>query len=129
MKMQTSYLKNIGLVKLLSVLAYNLSYAQNIRSFQILDQNNKEPVIGLTYHYGTQKGISDNMGFIYLDVISGQSLQLSHIIYGNWVMDERELLEVFENGILFRKENVLNLQPVSVISLKVAEEKHQKIHI
>jgi iron complex outermembrane receptor protein len=128
MKMQTSYFKNIGLVSLLLVLTCSLSYAQNIRSFQILDQDNKEPIIGLTYHYGTQKGISDNLGFIYLDVITGQSLQLSHIIYGNWVIDERELLEVFEYGKLFRKENVLNLQPVSVISLKLVEEKDQKIH-
>ncbi|MFD2200783.1 TonB-dependent receptor domain-containing protein [Shivajiella indica] len=129
MKIKTDYLKNIGLVMLLSVLTLNVTLAQNGRSFQILDQATKDPIIGLMYHYAEQKGVSDDNGYLYLTYISGESLHLSHINYGKWVIDEKELLEVFEKGKLFRRESIVNLQPVSVISLKITEDKDQKIHI
>jgi len=129
MKTHLNCLKKIGFAILLSFITLQFTSAQDNRSFQILDQGAKEPIIGLTYHYGNQKGISDNSGFIYLSFISGEALFLSHINYGKWTIEGLELLEVFEKGKLFRRENILNLQPVSVISLKMAEDKDQKIHI
>jgi iron complex outermembrane recepter protein len=129
MKIKTDYLKNIGLIMLLSFLTLSINHAQSTRSFQILDQNSKEPIIGLMFHYGEQKGVSDDNGYINLSFIKGETLHISHINYGKWAIAEVELLELFEKGKLFRKENIFNLQPISVISLKVSEDKDQKIHI
>jgi iron complex outermembrane recepter protein len=129
MKIKTDYLKNIGMIMLLSFLTISINLAQSTRSFQILDQSSQEPIIGLMFHYGEQKGVSDDDGYISLSLITGEALHLSHINYGKWTIEEAELREVFEKGKLFRKENIFNLQPISVISLKVSEDKDQKIHI
>jgi iron complex outermembrane receptor protein len=129
MKNKTDYLKSIGLVILWSILTLNITLAQSTRSFQILDQGSQEPIMGLMFHYGEQKGVSDENGYIFLSFNSGEALHLSHINYGKWTIEATELEEVFVKGKLFRKENIFNLQPISVISLKMAEDKDQKIHI
>lgn len=129
MKIKTDYLKNIGLLMLFSFLTLSINLAQSTRSFQILDQSTQEPIFGLMFYYGEQKGVSDQNGYISLSFLAGEVLHLSHINYGKWTVEEAELLDIFEEGKLYRKENIFKLQPISVISLKVAEEKDQKIHI
>lgn len=113
----------------LFIITLQFTSAQDNRSFQVLDQATKEPIIGLTFHYGNQKGVSDNSGFINLSFVSGEVLLLSHINYGKWTIEESELLDAIEKGRLFRIENMFNLQPISVISLKGMEDEEQRIHI
>lgn len=81
------------------------------------------------YHYASQKGLSDEKGFIQLEYEAGTTIYFSQISYGKWTLDGESLLKVLERGVLLRQENILNLQPVSVISLKMMDEKDQKILI
>lgn len=104
-------------------------YAQQSSSFKVLDQRTQEPIIGLMYQYGNQSGISNDQGFIHLIKIPGETLYLSHLNYGKWSLTADQLQPVLEMGLLYRQEQLLTLQPVSVISLKMAEEKDKKILI
>ncbi|OYX24383.1 MAG: TonB-dependent receptor [Algoriphagus sp. 32-45-6] len=107
----------------------NPSFAQEKQSFRIIDQNTLEGIPGVSYRYGFQKGISDESGSIYL-LIDGETwLNLSHLSYGSWTLDPREVANAVKSGIVYRKEQIHGLQPVSVIALKMTEEKDKKILI
>lgn len=81
---------------------------------------------GVTYRYGFQKGVSDENGQISL-LIDGETwLYLSHLSYSSWTLDPNELAEAANTSVIFRREQLHGLQPVSVISLKMSEEKDKK---
>ena len=44
--------------------AISNAYSQNLKKFQVLDQETQEPIVGLIFHYASQMGFSDNNGFI-----------------------------------------------------------------
>ncbi|MCR9013881.1 TonB-dependent receptor domain-containing protein [Aquiflexum gelatinilyticum] len=129
MKSYLPFQKSILLAMIFLALSISSSFPQNLKKFQVLDQQTQEPIIGLIYYYASQKGLSDEKGFIQLEYEAGTSIHFSHINYGKWTLDEGSLLKVLEKGVLLRQENILNLQPVSVISLKMMDEKDQKILI
>lgn len=108
-------------------LCNSYTYAQQSSTIQFLDQRSKEPIIGLSYRYGFQKGISDENGTITLLQDSESWLLLSHISYGTWDLDPKKVNEAIQSKQAFREESIHGLQPVSVISLKMSEEKDQKI--
>lgn len=99
------------------------------QQFTVLDQSTREPIIGLSYHYGQLSGISDNVGVIQIQYLPTENIQFSHINYGKWTLNPAELKKVLEKGSLYRAEWLLNLQPITVISLKMTDEKDQKILI
>jgi iron complex outermembrane receptor protein len=117
------------LVLAILYLSNSHSYAQQSSTLQFLDQQSREPIIGLSYRYGSQRGISDETGTITLLLDTESWLFLSHISYGTWSLDPAELKKEVESKQVFREESIHGLQPVSVISLKMAEEKDQKILI
>ncbi|NVJ87412.1 MAG: TonB-dependent receptor [Algoriphagus sp.] len=94
---------------------------------KLQDQDQKTAIIGASYHYGSQKGISDLDGIINLDFQENTILYLNHLSYGSWFLTAQEVLEARKKGIIFKKEAILGLQPVSVISIKMTEEKDKKI--
>jgi iron complex outermembrane recepter protein len=115
----------------LALVLYTLfpTLAQEKQSLRILDQNTLEGIPGVTYRYGFQKGISDDNGTISLFTDSETWLYLSHLSYGSWTLDPTELAHAVKNGQITRKELLHGLQPVSVIALKMTEEKDKKIII
>lgn len=107
----------------------SFAYAQQSSTIKFLDQKSKEPIIGLNYRYGFQRGISDETGTVTLLPDTESTLFLSHISYGTWSLDPMEVKNAFEAKETFREESFHGLQPVSVISLKMSEDKDQKIMI
>lgn len=108
-------------------LSNTFSLAQQSSTIQFLDQQSKEPIIGLSYRYGFQRGISDENGTITLLQDSESWLLLSHISYGTWNLDPLQVSQAIQSKQLFREESLHGLQPFSVISLKMSEEKDKKI--
>lgn len=108
-------------------LSNSFLFAQQSSTIQFLDQQSKEPIIGLSYRYGFQHGISDEKGTITLLQDSESWLLLSHISYGSWNLEPSEVNQAIQSKQVFREESLHGLQPVSVISLKMSEEKDQKI--
>ncbi|MBC6366880.1 TonB-dependent receptor domain-containing protein [Algoriphagus sp. AK58] len=105
------------------------AFAQEKQSLRILDQITLEGIPGVTYRYGFQKGISDESGAIYLLTDNETWLYLSHLSYGSWTLDPLAVSLAIKNGVISRKEQLHGLQPVSVIALKMSEEKDKKILI
>ena len=129
MKTYIISIQKLGLLIWLACLFAVTAMAQQQVRFQVMDQINKEPIIGLIYHYGFQKGISDDQGFINLSYDAKENLHLSHILYGKWQLSPEEVLEAASKNRIYRKEQIINLQPISVISLKMMDEKDEKILI
>lgn len=99
------------------------------QQFRVLDQTTREPIVGLNYHYGQVSGISGDVGVIQIHYSPNDTIHFSHINYGKWTLNPAELQQVLERGWLYRAEWLMNLQPVTVISLKMTDEKDQKILI
>ncbi|MCC5937937.1 MAG: TonB-dependent receptor [Lunatimonas sp.] len=106
--------------------AQGQSFAQH---FRVLDQHSREPILGLSFQYGNQQGVSDAEGHIRISVMPGEPIHLSHINYGKWALSADELKQVLDRGILYRAEVSVTLQPITVISLKQSAEKDQGIVI
>lgn len=122
-------LKNIFVALAFFALMVSTTEARQSSSFQVLDHNTHEPIIGLIYHYADQKGVSDDNGFIKLTFVTGEILHLSHVNYGKWSLNEEQVQQLLLSGKLYRQEQLFNLQPILVISLKMADEKDKKIVI
>ncbi|MDO9554246.1 TonB-dependent receptor domain-containing protein [Rhodonellum sp.] len=110
-------IKNILLVALLLLTSeiHGQRAEQNIR---LLDADNAMPIIGATFEYEQQKGVSDENGTIAFVFKSGQSMRLSHIIYGVWTLDDAQVQKAVENQVYYRKSRTVNLHPVTIIAMK-----------
>lgn len=100
---------------------------QDQKIIQILDADTEQPIVGVSYRYQDQKGISDDQGKIRLQTEADSWLYLSHLSYGRWQLDPKELAGVFAQGKIYQAEIQHSLQAVSVISLKHAGEKDRQI--
>lgn len=119
------------MIFILALVLYTLSagVAQQTKKLQIKDLDSREGIPGITYRYGFQKGVSDENGQISLLIDAETWLYLSHLSYGSWTLDPKEVAEAANTGLISRREQIHGLQPVSVISLKMSEEKDKKILI
>lgn len=115
----------------LALVLYTLStaFAQQQKILQIKDFDTQVGIPGVTYRYGIQRGVSDTSGNIPILIDTESWLYLSHLSYGSWTLDPREVAEAVNIGTIIRREQFHGLQPVSVISLKMSEEKDGKILI
>ncbi|MEB2785331.1 TonB-dependent receptor domain-containing protein [Algoriphagus persicinus] len=115
----------------LALVFYTLSsaFAQQHKNLQIRDSDSQEGIHGVTYRYGFQRGVSDENGQISLLIDVETWLYLSHLSYGSWTLDPKEVAEAANSGMITRREQLHGLQPVSVISLKMSGEKDKKILI
>ena len=111
-------IKNINqFILLIAMLVIsNITVAQS--SIKLQDEKTHTAIIGATYHYGDQMGISDEMGIIVLDVKDNQTLVLSHLMYGDWSLTASEVEEAANVGVIYRVERVNDIQPVTVVALR-----------
>ncbi|MGY6523060.1 MAG: TonB-dependent receptor domain-containing protein [Mongoliitalea sp.] len=116
-------------IYLLILLFWVAGISSQAQTIQLLDRQTLDPIIGLTYHYADQSGISDEFGKITIQIQVGASIHFSHVLYGKWTFDATELQEAIRLGIVYRTEQSFHLQPVTVISLKQTDEKDQRIMI
>lgn len=129
MKTYNISISQLSIFLLLGLLLGQTALAQGSIKFQVLDQLHREPIVGLTYQYGNQQGISNETGYLILNYDPSVPLLLSHIMYGKWQLSPEEVIEASFKGRVYRREQIVNLQPVSIISLKTMDGKDQKILI
>jgi len=92
--------------------------AQTQQKIQFLDSNSKRPISWLSFQYGSQRGLSDEQGYIYMIYKEGLSLQLSHISYGQWVMTDNQVRESLKQQKSFKEPSEIHLHPVTIIALR-----------
>ncbi|UJP63610.1 TonB-dependent receptor domain-containing protein [Mongoliitalea daihaiensis] len=111
------------------LLSFSFIYTTFAQTIQLLDRQTLVPIIGLTYHYADQSGVSDELGNITLRFQKGESIHFSHVLYGKWSLKAPELQTALQQGRVLRTEQAYHLQQVTVISLKQTDEKDQRIMI
>ena len=112
-------------IALAIVLLAMTGWAQS-ESFQIHDENN-QPLVGVSFSYGDQNGISDGSGTIAFQYIQGTVMDLSYLGYGKWQMDDADILKAIQAGNYIRKSIREEMQPVTIISMRMKtneEERH-----
>jgi iron complex outermembrane recepter protein len=124
-------MKALKLIYKLPLLALLLGMNFNLiaQQFKVLDQYTNLPIISLTYQYGPEIGISNDDGIIRLKAIIDENIYLSHLNYGKWELTPDQLRKALTLGYINRAELAFNLQPITVISLKMTDEKDKKILI
>lgn len=88
------------------------------KEFRILDQESALPIEGATFEYADQKGLSDQNGVIRFTYIEGTSMQISHLNYGSWSLDDQAIRSAIESEVVYRKGVAVNLYPVTIIAMK-----------
>lgn len=116
-------------IYLLILLFWGAALSSQAQTIQLLDRQTLDPIIGLTYHYADQSGISDEFGKITIQIQEGASIYFSHVLYGKWTFNATEIQEVIRLGKVYRMEQSFHLKPVTVISLKQTDAKDQRIMI
>ena len=88
------------------------------KEIRLLDAESSLPIVGTTFEYREQNGLSDKNGVIRFSYVEGAILQLSHVNYGAWSLDEEALRMAINAKVLYRKEVPVNLYPVTIIAVK-----------
>ena len=105
------------------------TYAQTNEQIILLDEDSALPIQGATFEYGKQTGISDVNGSISFVITEGEVMKVSHLNYGSWEWDEKELLKVLQQKTYFRKSLTVSLYPVTVIAVKPNQKPDENISI
>ncbi|UJH68469.1 TonB-dependent receptor domain-containing protein [Allomuricauda sp. SCSIO 65647] len=103
--------------------------AQNYHNIQLLDQENSSPIVGATFTYGDQSGISDIDGGIDFQYQKGVSMSFSHINYGKWSLTDTEVLNMIEKKRLYRQPIIVNLYPITVIALRNGHNPNENVKL
>ena len=93
------------------------------KTFQIVDEN-LQSLVGVTYTYAEQQGLSNELGNITFEYQKGSSMHLSYLGFGHWEMNDALILLAEGNGYYSRNSIQKELQPVTIISMrqKTSEE-------
>ncbi|MCA0152634.1 TonB-dependent receptor [Winogradskyella sp. 2Y89] len=105
------------------------TYAQNKIDVQLLDITNSSPIVGATFKYSNQNGITDNKGNFSFNYEKGQTLYLSHINYSEWSLDDAEVLNLKSEKTIYKAPVSINLQPVTVISLRSKKNPSEDVEL
>lgn len=107
------------------VFTISLVLAQK-QSFRILDEEGHS-LIGVTYIYDTQKGLSDTDGMINFEWVANADMHLSYLGYGKWTMNEIQIKNAIENGHTIRQSVQKELQPVTILSVRPKMDEEEDI--
>ncbi len=122
--------KSMGLlVALLLIFNVIAVKAQEKSTVRLLDRDNALAIVGATFEYGIQNGISDENGNIQFEYESGSSIYFSHINYGKWSLDDSGVLALIQNKVLYRQNSIVNLYPVTVIALRPNKSPVEKLEL
>jgi len=92
--------------------------AQNSFTIQLIDLDTHEAILGASFQYGKQHGITGESGTIELVFSEGLDLELSHISYGRWKFNSKEVMEAIESGIIFRSKSIIDILPVTILGVR-----------
>jgi iron complex outermembrane receptor protein len=103
--------------------------AQHSSTIQLKDIDSDIPIIGASYQYKDQHGISDKEGKIRLFFIENQSLEFSHISYGRWILNPDEVADAIKSGTITRTEFITDISPVTVIGIRGQSYNSESLNI
>ncbi|MBS9463671.1 TonB-dependent receptor [Flagellimonas sp. 389] len=101
--------------------------AQETSTIKLLDKNNTLPIVGATFEYGIQNGITDGNGNFQVSYDEENSIIFSHINYGKWTLNDEEVLTLFRDKVFYRQSVMVNLYPVTVIALRPNEKPNDRL--
>lgn len=104
-------------------------FSQQTKKIQLLDKITDTPIVGATYQYSDQKGLTNKEGFFEITYIEGESITFSHVSYGRWILKDKEVLNALSTGIIYKDILNVNLYPVSVIALHKKSDDDQLLHL
>ncbi|EIM72858.1 tonb-dependent receptor [Nitritalea halalkaliphila LW7] len=100
------------------ILDRSFAHAQNPKTIFLYSTSDQVPLIGATYRYGEQQGISSEQGSIQLQYTPDEVLQLRHLLIGTLRISGNALEEAFQTGKLALSAQTRDLAPVSVLALR-----------
>ena len=104
-------------------------FAQEKEKIQLLDNTTNTPIIGATFLYGPQTGLTNKEGFLEIQYIDGETMTLSHIAYGSWILKDSEIQLAISDGVVYKNILSVNLYPVSIIGLHVKNDDVQSLNL
>jgi iron complex outermembrane receptor protein len=120
--------KFLSLSLLLFCCTQNL-IAQPQDKFRLLDLQSSMPIVGATFQYAGQKGISGENGIIEFRYLTGSDMQLSHVGYGEWKISDAALRSALRSGVFYTESKNVNLYPVTVIAMHPKGEETEKLDL
>lgn len=104
-------------IGLMFLSAFSLN-AQTVSVFQLQDLESGDPIIGASYQYGDQQGITGENGKVELLFVDDLEMEFSHISYGRWKLSSEEVREAIKTGVVRRTESIVNISPVTIIGVR-----------
>ncbi len=111
------------------LISTNVSMAQQPFQIRLLDVDDNLPIVGATFEYGEQRGVSDVEGIIRFSFLEGTPMRLSHIRYGEWEWEQDEIELLIERKVYYRKSADFILYPVTVIAVKGKQQPDTQLGI
>jgi len=103
--------------------------AQEKQVITMIDAESQTPIIGVTYTYGDQTGVTDTEGRIVFTQNQADTMRLAHISYGKWYWTPDSLHKIVEKQTFYKQSKKIDLFPVTVIAVRNENTVHQKLHI
>jgi iron complex outermembrane receptor protein len=128
--MKINKMKSINtlLLILLGALITLTSYAQESVQIKLLDKEDATPIVGATYLYGDQQGMSDEDGVISFRYSESDIMKLSHISYGSWEFGPQKIKDLAGKQYS-RKKISVNLYPVTIIGVRPGQQPDERVNI
>lgn len=114
---------------LILCLSASSAVAQSTLQITLLNKEDSSPIVDATFQYGKQIGTSDANGIISFIFISGETMMLSHIAYGSWQWNESEILRYAKEKVFYRAGKIVNLYPVTIISVRPNQQPEDQVNI
>ncbi len=103
--------------------------AQKAERIKLVDKTTSSPIVGASFQYGSFTGVSDEEGMIEFTPTDEKSISFSHLNYGTWQLNEIELQQAIKSGVVYRKQQSVDMYPVTVIALKPTQSPSDKLEI
>ena len=103
--------------------------AQELSIIRLLDKESSLPIIGATYIYSDQNGISDKAGDIKFRYEPGSEMSISHVSYGKWKLSGPQVPAAIGSQVIYRQRTIVNLYPVTVIALRTSKKPTEKVEM
>ncbi len=101
---------------------------QELQRFTVLNEK-ALPLIGATYSYADQNGVSGPDGIVSFQYIEGEVMRMSYLGYGVWTLSDDRLQRTVEIGEYVCMPLEQNLQPVTVIAVRPKVSEQEDHHL
>lgn len=109
--------KNIVIIALCLIPSRIIAQSEQ-QEIRLLDLDNALPIVRVTVDYGEQQGLSDDRGVIRFRYTGENVMNLSHVNYGSWTLDDVELKKAIQQQVYYRESVTVNLYPVTIIAVR-----------